>query len=439
MKKKFFTVLLAAAMAVSVTACAKSQGEGNKGGESGSGDAQDSSESLTVWCWDPTFNIYAMKEAEKVYQKEHPQFQLNVIETPWNDLQTKLTTAVTSGKTDTLPDILLMQDNAFQKNVMSYPKAFADLTDSSIDFTQFAEAKTAYSTVKGKNYGVPFDNGAVIACYRTDILEQAGFTVDDFTDITWDEYIEQGKIVLEKTGKPLLSSLAGESDVIVMILQSAGGSMFDEQGNPFIAGNEKIKATLEIYKKMVESGVLIELNDSDQYISSMNNDTVAGTINGCWIMGAIQSAEEQAGNWAVTNMPRLTGVEDATNYSNNGGSSWAVCADSKKTELAEDFLGATFGGSVEFWENILPSGALSTYLPAADSDKYGEPSGFFSNDTVFKKITEYAGKVPAVPAGTYYYEARDAVGTAITNVIGGADIDSELQTAEDTVKFVMGR
>ena len=32
------------------------------------------------------------------------------------------------------------------------------------------------------NYGVPFDNGAVINCLRTDLLEQAGYTVDDFTE-----------------------------------------------------------------------------------------------------------------------------------------------------------------------------------------------------------------------------------------------------------------
>ena len=24
---------------------------------------------LTVWCWDPTFNIYAMNEAAKIYAK----------------------------------------------------------------------------------------------------------------------------------------------------------------------------------------------------------------------------------------------------------------------------------------------------------------------------------------------------------------------------------
>lgn len=45
---------------------------------------------------------------------------------------------------------------------------------------------------------MPFDNGAAIACYRTDILQEAGMTLEDFTDITWDEWVEKGKVVLEK-------------------------------------------------------------------------------------------------------------------------------------------------------------------------------------------------------------------------------------------------
>ena len=43
-------------------------------------------ETLTVWCWDPAFNLNAMYEAEKVYQKDHPNFKLNVVETPWEDI-----------------------------------------------------------------------------------------------------------------------------------------------------------------------------------------------------------------------------------------------------------------------------------------------------------------------------------------------------------------
>lgn len=401
--------------------------------------AAEGEETLTVWCWDPAFNLNAMYEAEKVYQKDHPNFKLNVVETPWDDIQTKITTAATSGDLSTLPDIFLMQDNAFQKNVISFPDVCADLTSSGIDFSQFAAGKTAYSVVDGKNYGVPFDNGAVVACYRTDYLEQAGLTIDDFTDITFDQYLENGKKVLEATGKPLISMQAGECDLIMMMMQSAGASLFNEDGTANIVGNDTLKTVMETYKNLKDEGVLVEVNSWDEYVGSIVSGDVAGTINGCWIMASIQTAEDQSGNWAITNMPSLVGVSGATNYSNNGGSSWAVTTNCKDQALAADFLGSTFAGSTELYDNILPSGALATWAPAGDSDAYGAPSEFFGGDAVSAKIVDFSTKVPSNITGVYYYEARNAVATAITNYINGADIDAEMQTAADTINFNMGQ
>ncbi len=401
--------------------------------------AAEGDQTLTVWCWDPAFNLNAMYEAEKVYQKDHPDFKLNVVETPWDDIQTKITTAATSGDLSTLPDIFLMQDNAFQKNVISFPDVCADLTNSGIDYSQFAAGKTAYSVIDGKNYGVPFDNGAVVACYRTDYLEQAGLTIDDFTDITFDQYLENGKKVLEATGKPLISMQAGECDLIMMMMQSAGASLFNEDGTANIVGNETLKTVMETYKKLKDEGVLVEVNSWDEYVGSIVSGDVAGTINGCWIMASVQTAEDQSGNWAITNMPSLVGVSGATNYSNNGGSSWAVTTNCKNQELAADFLASTFAGSTELYDNILPSGALATWAPAGDSDAYGAPSDFFGGDAVSAKIVDFSTKVPSNITGVYYYEARNAVATAITNYINGADIDAEMQTAADTVNFNMGQ
>lgn len=42
-------------------------------------------------------------------------------------------------------------------------------------------------------YGVPFDSGATGFYYRTDYLEQAGYSTADLEDITWNEFIEIGK------------------------------------------------------------------------------------------------------------------------------------------------------------------------------------------------------------------------------------------------------
>lgn len=401
------------------------------------GEAEGGDQTLTVWAWDPAFNIYALQEAEKVYQRDHPDFSLDIVETPWDDLQTKLTTLAQSQELDELPDVFLVQNNAFQKNVINYPDLFADFADSGIDFGEFPEAVVDYSTVDGVNYGVPFDNGTAITALRTDVLEEAGYTVDDFTDITWSEYLAIGEDVLAKTGQPLLSGQAGSSDLIMMMLQSAGASLFDDEGNPTITDNDALLTAIETYQQLVSSGVMVEVNSWDEYIASIVNGSVAGTINGVWIVGSIQSADDQAGMWGVTNLPKLEGVDGATNYSANGGSSWAISSGGN-SELAADFLGATFAGSTEFYDTILPaSGALANWTPAGDSDVYAEPQDFFGGDAIFSKVVAYSTEVPSNNTGAYYYEGRDAVSVAITNIMNGADPADALAEAQSTVEFAM--
>ena len=461
MKKKLLAVLLTGVMTLSLAACGGGGGTttpaastetpaetsaeapadtAGSEAEAEPAAASDDANTLVVWTWDQAFNIYAMKEAEKVYQQDHPEFKLIVQEVLSDDVETKITTAANAGDLSTLPDIFLMQDNSYQKYLSYYPDVFTDLTDSGIDFSQFGAAKTAYSVVDGRNYAVPFDNGAVIAAYRTDMLDAAGLTIDDFTNITWADYLELGKKVKEATGNPLLTAQAGSPDIIMEMLQSAGASMFNEDGSVNIVGNDVLVEAVEIYRDLVAEGVLVEVTDWDQYIASIQNGTVAGTINGCWIIGSITAAEDQSGNWGVTNMPRLVRSANATNYSNNGGSSWAISSNCANPELAIDFLNSTFAGSVEFYETILPSaGALATWLPAGDSDVYQQPQEFFGGQEIYADITDFAGQVPSNITGPFYYDARNAVGTAITNIIqNGADIETELQGAQETVEFNMG-
>lgn len=430
MKKRLFSILLVAAMSVSMLAgCGSGEETENQQGDENT---------LTVWAWDQSFNIYAMKEAEKIYQEDYPDFKLNIVETPWDDMQTKLGTIVGAENYSQLPDICLMQDFAYQKYVTSYPDLFQDLSDMGIDFSQFAEGKLAASTVDGKYYGVPFDNGTEIACYRTDILELAGYTVEDLTDIDWDRFIEIGKDVYDKTGYSLLSVQAGSSDLIYQMLQSAGFGTWTEDGKPDIAGNENIKQCIEIYQEMKDTHVLNVVNSWDEYVGTFTSGKTAGVINGCWILASIQTATEQSGKWALTNMPSLPGVSSATNYSNQGGSTWAITSNCKNTELAADFLATTFAGSTELYDIILPSsGAIATWIPASESDVYNEPQEFFGGQAIYAEIAEFASKTPSVNLGIYYTEANTALATVVANVSGGADLDSELKTAQATIEFNM--
>ena len=171
------------------------------------------------------------------------------------------------------------------------------------------------------------------------------------------------------------------------MLQSAGASPI-VNGEVHLADNAALKKAIEVYKQLIDEGIMVDYTDWDQYIASMNKGEAAGVIQGCWIMSSIQSAEDQSGKWAIVNMPALDGIDGATNYANCGGASWAVSSNCKNTELAFDFLKTTFGGSVELYDDLLPNaGAISSYLPAAQSDVYNQTSDFYGGQAVYKDLS----------------------------------------------------
>ena len=453
MKRKIVSIVMASAMVFGLAACGSSGGtttSSSNGGNDASAASEttaksessdvvegssDDDNTLTVWTWDPNFNVYAIKKAAEIYAQDHEGFKVEVSEVQSDDIETRLTTAVSAGDLSTLPDIFLMQDYSFHKDVANYPEIFTELTDSGIDFSQFSGGKLADSTVDGKHYGIPFDNGATIMAIRSDMVEKAGLTVEDFKDTTWSEFMELAKKVVDANGVPMLTS-SGGSEIVIEMLQSAGASPMQD-GEVKLVDNAALKKAIEVYKQLIEEGIMVDYTDWDQYIASMNKGEAAGVIQGCWIMSSIQAAEDQSGEWAIVNMPALDEIDGATNYANCGGASWAVSSNCKNTELAFDFLNATFGSSVDLYDELLPNaGVIASYLPAAASDAYGEASEFYGGQAVYKDIVEFAGKVPGIDYGAYYSDIRSALTDAITNVVqNGADVETEIQNAQDTVEF----
>jgi lactose/L-arabinose transport system substrate-binding protein len=392
---------------------------------------------LLVWCWDPNFNVFAMREAEKIYKRDHPNVSLDVQDI--TEIEQKLLTALSANDTSTLPDIILMQDNSIQKFVTNFPKAFLPVTGK-VDISKFAQFKLDVGNVNGQNYGVPFDNGATAFFLRRDLVEQAGLQVSDFNDITWERMIELGKIVKEKTGLPLFSFVAGGGDIVQLQLHSTGTWTFDDQGKPYIKNNPVVREIINTYKALMDNGILLEVPDWNSYIATLNKGTVVGTIQGCWIIGSITPATDQSGKWAMVNTPRFANIPSGTNYASQGGSGWMVMAHTKKADAAFDLLDKTFAGSVELYQTILPpSGAISTWLPAAEAPVYAEAQPFFGGQKIYEDLMTYASKVPKVKFGLYNYEARDAIQRAMLAVYQGGNIDSALETAQQEVEFLMNQ
>ena len=400
--------------------------------------AADGDNTLTVWAWDQYFNIRSMQIAAKQYAEDHEGFSIDIIETSSDDCQAELAAAAEAGDYSTLPDIVLMQDNSYQKYLKNYPDAFTDLKDMNINWDDFGKLKQSYSMINDTHYGVPFDNGAVIAAYRTDILNEAGYTLADLTDITWSRFMEIGKDVHEKTGKYLLTSEVTGSDTLMMMIQSCGANVVDDDGNVFIVGNDTVEKCTNLYADLIRNDVVKLVNNWDEYISTITSGETVGVINGNWITSTLMIEEDQKGIWEITTMPKVDGVDSATNYANNGGSSWYITSNCKNVKLAEDFLASTFGSSTDFYDAILPeTGAISCYLPAGESDVYNEPNEFFNGQPIFSTIVEYSSHIPEFTKTSYYYVARECVNIAVVNIVNGTSVEDALQDAQDTLAFKM--
>ncbi|MBF6633430.1 MAG: extracellular solute-binding protein, partial [Planococcus sp. (in: Bacteria)] len=359
--KKFYLMLLLIVGIVFLSACSSGDEEvsGDSGAEGSSG-----TDAITVWAWDPAFNIAALEKAKEAYDGDG-EYEVNIIENAQDDIIQKLNTGLSSGTTKGMPNIVLIEDYRAQSFLQAYPDAFHPLTDV-INSEDFADYKIATTSFNDEQYGLPFDSGVAALYVRTDYLEEAGYTVEDVTNITWDEYIEIGKNVKEATGKHMLTLDPNDLAPIRMMIQTNGSWYMDEDGStPDLAGNESLEKAFETYKKMMDADIAKIVSDWSQFVSAFNSEDVASIPTGNWTTPSVKQAAEQSGNWAVVPIPRLD-MEGAVNASNLGGSSWYVLNVDGK-EQAADFMLNTFGSNADLYQTLVKDiGALGTYSPAAE-------------------------------------------------------------------------
>lgn len=440
MKKKLLAVLLAGAMVFSLAACGNNAAEetantpaGNTATEETADDAEEVSaetEVVTVWAWDPNFNISIMEEAATRYEATHENVDIQVVEMAKGDLEQKLHTTLAAG-TDSHPDIVLIEDYNAQKYLRSYPGMFADLTDA-VDYSQFAGFKVDLATVDGRTYSIPFDSGVAGMFYRADLFEQAGYTAEDLEGITWDEYIEIGKAVQEATGVAMLGADKTDGGLMRVMLQSAGAWYFNEAGEPVLTDNEALKEAMMVYKELEESGIVYPTSGWDEWVGSINQSNAATITTGVWIIGSVKAGEDQSGNWAVAPVPSLNGVAGATNASNLGGSSWYVLENGPAKDTAVDFMNSVYAADEDFYQTILMNnGAVGTYVPAMTGEAYATPDEFFGGEAIYEDLATWTAQIPAVNIGQYTYEADAAVMAQMDAYINGSiTLEEALEAAQ---------
>ncbi|MBQ3406927.1 MAG: carbohydrate ABC transporter substrate-binding protein [Lachnospiraceae bacterium] len=443
MKKKLLSVMLVGAMVASLAACGGSSGSGTAapaGGDSTAAAVTSGGEhKLTVSAWDHNFNIPALLAAAEDYKANvDPEFELEINEVSGSsDVETAITTGGSAGDFSQLTDIVLFQDHYIQKYVADYPDAWVPVEGADIDWSDFGEEKLSYSIIDGQHYGVPVDNGTAIFAYRVDILEEAGYTLDDVTDCTWADWIKIGEDVYNKTGKYLLSMDGDGNDLPYMMLQAEGASQWKD-GEPYITENETMVKIIDVIVEAIQKNALYLANNwSDYTDQTIQGDMVAGVMNGNWIIPTIEQVEENSGKWEITNIPTLNG---GGGYAANGGSSLYITSNCANVDLAKDFLAKTFGGSTATYDKALTDGGVITCcISAGQSEIYQAGVDYFNGQPIYTDIVGMGANVPIVEQNDYHYDCRRLVGAAIINISqGGASTADALKDAEEQLRFQMG-
>ena len=386
-----------------------------------------SAEEITIWAWDPNFNGAAMKEAAERYSAANPGVTFDIVDFAKPDVEQKLQTQLAAGITDGLPDIVLIEDYGAQKYLLSFPGAFEPLNDV-INYEDFANYKVALSTVGDKTYSLPFDTGVVGWFYRTDIMEKAGYSADDLKDITWSRYFEIAEDVKAKTGATIMPLDLNDPGPVRIMLQSAGSWYFDKDGNLDLANNPIFKASLETYAKFLQNkDIYTTVSGWPELTGAFTGGDSAGIITGVWMTGTIKAAN-MGGQWGVAPLPKLEGVEGATNASNLGGSSWYVLAASKEKEIAKDFLSKIWGSDTDFYQKILTNqGAFGTYLKARDGEAYSASDVYFDNQPIWNAFSDWLKDVPAVNYGLFTNEVDAAVAAQLPALANGEPVDEVIK------------
>ncbi len=327
--KRIGAVLLVGALSLFMIAgCGKkNEGENSSAAEKGG--------SLVFQIWDAGQKS-GMEELAKAYMEEHPNVNIEVQASGWDEYWTKLEA---SAQSNTMPDIFWMHSNQMYK----YADAgiLADCTDI-VDKDAFSEI--ALQNAEGSDgnlYGVPKDKDIICLAYNKEMFDEAGVAYPD-EDWTWDDLTNASEQIYEKTGKYGYMAYAQDQIGYWNFVYQNGGQILNEDGT-------EAKFTDEATSEAIKFYVGLQQNDwcptQNQFANTDATTLFFSEQGAMFYAGSWQLADacanypELNGKWDVAVLPKCPNpVAGDGRASISNSVTYATAAKGKNKELAMDFL-----------------------------------------------------------------------------------------------------
>lgn len=168
---------------------------------------------------------------------------------------------------ETLPNIILVDDQKIERFIKKYPRLFAHL-DEYIDKGIVRDFKAKNITFRSNTYAYPCSSAQVALFYRKDVLEQyLGMTTLP-EELTWEEYIQLGIQLKERGFNYIFPPVNFFSKIL---LQSTGSLYYDENG---IVSTNNIYETFHLLDTLLENELIcpIDAPDITPILDLISND-----------------------------------------------------------------------------------------------------------------------------------------------------------------------
>ena len=280
----------------------------------------DVSGKITIWTWNAPGD--GLEAAVPAFQERYPDVEIDVQDVGNPAIWEKITTGMAAGGQG-LPDVLNIGIDYMGNYVEQFPGELVDLREFGADSLEPEFPSGAWKSGSGADgavYGIPYEVNATGFFYRSDIFEEAGIDIDSIE--TWDQLIDAGVIIKEKTGVPLYNQdkAATEADSAgLWQLQTAlqDSFYFDESGDITMNGDAGV-TSLELIKKANDLGIVGDVQGSwDNLLAQLRGEKPTAIMPaGGWMAGVMENeAPEMAGNWGVRLPPSVEpgGITAAVN------------------------------------------------------------------------------------------------------------------------------
>ena len=443
MKKSFALTLTAVSLAAALTACGGGASETEAAGgsqaeqaaaEGGDSGQAASGESTVVTLWTNNELHSAIFEfGEAAYNEKHPDqpVDLQIEVYPNAEMSNKLLIALQSGVG--APDIADINLNYFSNflkgDIQLLP--LNDIVEPEID--HLVQSRLDIYKKGDNYYGLPTHVGATVVYYNMDIMEQAGFTIDDVNAIeTWDQYKDIGVQVFEKTGIPMTTYEVSDQRPFWPMIVQAGGDYLGPDGEVIIDSDSNIQV-LQWMKDFFDTGAVVAAPGGatgvEEFWTWMNQGGCASLIMPSWYMSRFTSyMPDLAGKIAIRPMPVFEEGQPRT--VGIGGTGTAITTQCKNVDLAKELLyesKLTYEANVNIWESVQFDPVRTDVWT---DEALTAPMEYFYNESFFEIMGEYMDGCPSPTNSELSVAAQDAIrNTVMYNVF----VDGS-QTPEEALK-----